>query len=112
MGNLPLVSPDPARLQGKNGLHGAKASIALRPFQTVLLEVVPHGESPSLERVFASRQFRGFAEASRPIELVVTSEPASLRPRRPTRTRKVIPIGEDPSRFALQPRRREAMAWW
>ena len=33
--------PDPARLQGNTAAFGAKAEIALRPFETVLLEDVP-----------------------------------------------------------------------
>ena len=47
--------PDAARLQGEAAGFGARASIALRPFEIVLLEVVPHGQTPSLNRDFESR---------------------------------------------------------
>ncbi len=65
--------PDPARLQGGGASFGTKASIALRPFEVVLLEVVPHGQLPSLNRTFASKPIPiGFAEPSRAVEIGVT----------------------------------------
>ena len=65
--------PDPARLQGGAAAFGANASIILRPFEVVLLEVVPHGQSPSLNRNFESRLIPTvFAEVSRPIDISIT----------------------------------------
>jgi hypothetical protein len=57
--------PDPARLVGGvEGFIGA-APIAMRPFEVVLLEVVPRGEAPSLPRTFREEPLRtGFSEAS------------------------------------------------
>ena len=63
---------DPAKLQGAGAAFGEKASIALRPFEIVLLEVVSHGQSPSLNRKFKSEPVPvDFAEASCPLEIVV-----------------------------------------
>ena len=42
--------PDPARLVGRKSGFGESASITLRPFEVVLLEVVPAGELPALDR--------------------------------------------------------------
>ena len=75
--------PDPARLQGNGPGFGGTASVALRPFEVVLLEVVPSGERPSLDRQFAAKPIpTGFTEASRPVEVAVQQpsqepEPAS-----------------------------------
>ena len=45
----------------------------MRPFEVVLLEIVPHGRSPSLDRGFASAPLsRGFAEPSRTLNVDVT----------------------------------------
>ena len=64
--------PDPARLAGESQAFGAEVSIALRPFEVVMLEVVPAGQAPSLDRPFETRPIpTGFAEPSRPIELTV-----------------------------------------
>ena len=76
--------PDPARLEGDAATFGAKASIALRPFDVVLLEAVPHGQSPSLDRRFEAKPIPlGFAEASRPIDLHVVESKAQREPARP-----------------------------
>ncbi len=62
--------PNPARLAGE---HGAQATVALRPFEIVLLEVVPAGQAPSLDRQFQSQELpTRFAEASQ--ELTITVE--------------------------------------
>jgi len=59
--------PDPARLEGGTG------AIALRPFEVVLLEVVPAGQPPALKRDFADRPMPvGFSESSSPIALTVS----------------------------------------
>ena len=64
--------PDPARLTGAAEAFGGKVSVSLRPFQVVLLEVVPAGQAPSLDRPFADRPIPvRFAEPSRPVELTV-----------------------------------------
>ncbi len=61
----------PARLKPRRGEHfGAEAILTLRPFEVVLLEVVPAGKSPSLNRAFETKSIpAGFAEASQKIEL-------------------------------------------
>lgn len=70
--------PDPARLAGPEGSFGELASIALRPFEVVLLEAVPAGAEPSLGRAFETRPIPGgFAEASRALELTVRLEDPS-----------------------------------
>lgn len=64
--------PDPARLTGQEGTFGNTASIALRPFEIVLLEVVPHGQAPTLDRRFPSKPIPvAFAEPSRSLDLEV-----------------------------------------
>ena len=68
--------PSPARLVGDSPSFGPEVSIALRPFEVVLLEVVPRGELPSLNRQFESTPIPdGFTEPSRSIELSI-EEPA------------------------------------
>jgi len=64
--------PDPAELRGKADAFGEKVAITLRPFEVVLLEVVPSGEPPSLERSFEVRPIPArFSEASRTLEVAV-----------------------------------------
>lgn len=64
--------PHPARLKGGAETFGEKVSIALRPFEVVLLEVVPAGGSPSLARALPLELIpQGFAEASGSVELTV-----------------------------------------
>lgn len=59
--------PDPARLISEQ----ASPSIALRPFEVVLLEVVPAGESPSLDREFKAQPMpTSFAEPSTRLEIL------------------------------------------
>jgi len=75
--------PDPAQLRGDADAFGEEASIALRPFEIVLLEVVPSGESPSLDRTFEVKPIpTGFTEASQTLDIAVEQvrpepEPAS-----------------------------------
>lgn len=68
--------PNPARLVGDS------RAIALRPFEVVLLEVVPQGQAPTLNRKFPSRMIpHHFAEPTVALELVVsTRKPKSLVP--------------------------------
>jgi len=64
--------PDPAQLHGDAGPFGPEVSIALRPFEVVLLEVVPSGESPSPKHTFEVKPIPvGFAEASQVLEIAV-----------------------------------------
>jgi hypothetical protein len=71
--------PDPARLRGPDTAFGRRACLALRPFEVVMLEVVPHGERPALNRAFEDRPIpTGFAEASRTVELA--TEETTPRP--------------------------------
>jgi hypothetical protein len=64
--------PKPARLTSQRANFGNTASIALRPFEIVLLEVVLDGQAPSLDRRFESKPIpTGFGEPSRSLELAV-----------------------------------------
>ncbi|MFV2069396.1 MAG: hypothetical protein ACC645_20730, partial [Pirellulales bacterium] len=64
--------PDPARLRGNAEMFGRQASICLRPFEVVLLEVVPSGQAPTLNRRFDVKPIPArFAEASRSVEITV-----------------------------------------
>jgi hypothetical protein len=70
--NLYRWHSDPARLVDGDAAFGSKATIRLRPFEVVLLEVVPTGKPPTLDRRFATRPLPvRFAEASRDVELTV-----------------------------------------
>jgi len=49
--------------------------MAMRPFDVLLLEAVPHGELPSLSRRFTQEKIRsGFIEPSRRIEINVSGK--------------------------------------
>jgi hypothetical protein len=62
--------PDPAQLRGDGATFSKTASLPLRPFDVVLLEVVPAGESASLGRTFLSAPLpRAFDEPSRELTL-------------------------------------------
>lgn len=64
--------PSPARLTGDVEHFGEKTTIKLKPFEVVLLEVVPAGEKPSLDRQFARQPIpTGFEEASRSLDVTV-----------------------------------------
>ena len=52
--------------------------MALRPFEVVLLEAVPHGEPPALPREFRSTTVAGsLRRAQPPIAVAVTEPPAA-----------------------------------
>ena len=74
--------PDPSRLTGAKSGFGQSASITMRPFEVVLLEVVPDGQAPSLDRRWKSSAIpAGFAEPTRTIEFgPVEEEAAGGRP--------------------------------
>lgn len=62
--------PDPAKIQGPQAAFAEKVSIALRPFEVVLLEAVPHGQPPSLKRNLQTKPIPvAFAEVSRPVDI-------------------------------------------
>jgi hypothetical protein len=66
--------PRPARLTpaAGSGAFGPKVVLALRPFEVVLLEVVPHGDQPSPGRTFTPESLpTGFAESSRRLDITV-----------------------------------------
>ncbi len=64
--------PAPAKLQGKSESLAPKTAMMLKPFEVVLLEAVPAGEKPSLDRAFSSQPLpTAFAEPSRTVELTV-----------------------------------------
>ncbi|MCX6910554.1 MAG: hypothetical protein NTY01_21270 [Verrucomicrobia bacterium] len=61
--------PNPAKLGGE---HGAQATLALRPFDIVLLEVVPAGEPAALDRKFEQQAIPArFAEPNRQLPITV-----------------------------------------
>ncbi len=64
--------PDPARLEGAERVFGEATAIALRPFEVLLIEAVPAGQAPSLGRTLPVAPIpRGFAEASRALDVAV-----------------------------------------
>ena len=71
--------PDPARLRPARAANfGQTASIALRPFQVVLLEVAPAGSKATLGRSFAAVPIpTRFAEPTTVVELVEPPRPAT-----------------------------------
>jgi hypothetical protein len=69
--------PSPAKLAASPDGFGSETSMAMRPFEVVLLEVVPHGDVPTLDRPFAEQPIPvRFAESSCPVPLTV-DEPAN-----------------------------------
>jgi hypothetical protein len=67
--------PDPAKLAEKTGAWGRNANIALRPFEVVLLQVLPIGQPPALDRRFETQPMPAhFAEASAPIEVAAVKD--------------------------------------
>ncbi|MDD4890961.1 MAG: hypothetical protein PHU85_13655 [Phycisphaerae bacterium] len=69
--------PSPARLTGAKPLFDDSASITLRPFEVVLLEVVPAGQPPSLKRELKAAPIpAGFAEPTKAIDLAKAVPPA------------------------------------
>ncbi len=66
--------PRPARLKGEKEVFGAEVVMAMRPFEVVLLEAVPHGEAPTLPRAFMEETVPAkFAEPSRRVEVAVAA---------------------------------------
>jgi hypothetical protein len=64
--------PEPARLKSDQDSFGEKANVLLRPYEVVLLEVVPASERPSLDREFAAQPLvTAFTELSRTVKLDV-----------------------------------------
>jgi hypothetical protein len=71
--------PRPAQLEREGGNALAPASLALRPFEVVLLEAVPAGETPSLGRRFKSESSPiSFEEPSREIAVAVSGTASGL----------------------------------
>jgi hypothetical protein len=64
--------PEPARLRGDGPVLPAKPTIALRPFEIALFEIVPAGEAPTLNRAFEERPLpTGFLEVTRALPLQI-----------------------------------------
>ncbi|MBM4089488.1 MAG: hypothetical protein FJ276_08675, partial [Planctomycetes bacterium] len=71
--------PNPARLTDKGKTLGPKAEILLRAFEVVLLEALPHGEPPALQRDFQQQSPRiRFTERSQRLKVAVT-QPATTQ---------------------------------
>ncbi len=67
--------PKPGRLKWTQSSAGVDKQIALRPFEVVLLEVVPNREGPSLKRAFDEAPMAtAFAEPSRRLDMQVSLE--------------------------------------
>jgi hypothetical protein len=70
--------PAPARLTGEKAAFGESASLWLRPFEVVLLEIVPAGEPPALSRTWQTARIpSGFAEPTRVLALADATRPAA-----------------------------------
>ena len=73
--------PDPARLIGEKPCFGDTASISLHPYEIVLLEVVPAGTPPSLNRSFLNKPMPvSFAEPSRELPLSINPRASGALP--------------------------------
>ena len=75
--------PRPAHLIAAESPLAGRVDLAMRPFEVVLLEAVPKGEKPSLDRPFADQPLpRAFSEPSRRLEVKVlpARQPAANRP--------------------------------
>ena len=82
--------PEPAKLQDPGTGFTGNVEIALRPFQVLLLEMVPHGSGPSLGKEFRAEIPRSsFVEPSRDLcpEVMVAKNadgfPAPIREEEP-----------------------------
>ena len=91
--------PDPARLTEHGGVFGQRATISLRPFQVVLLEIVPQEERPALGRHFDQQPIPGsFRQPSQPVEVSASPNPAGgwqvtgLAPTRPSGGTLVVSV--------------------
>jgi hypothetical protein len=77
--------PDPSRLVGARPAFGQSATIALRPFEVVLLEVVPAGQAPSLARQKRQSPMPvGFAEPTTAIDFTKVADDPVPAERKPT----------------------------
>ncbi|MFH1268760.1 MAG: hypothetical protein ABIK89_23795, partial [Planctomycetota bacterium] len=77
--------PQPARVQGDGEPFGEEVSIWMRPFEVMLLEVVPAGQAASLDRALDVQPLPArFAEPSRSVavatRLASSEEEAALQP--------------------------------
>jgi hypothetical protein len=99
--------PQPAKLEEKGKAFGRTAAISLRPFEVVLLEVVPKAQPPALPREFAVQPMPAhFADASRLVELTVSSgddKPASSRIDSWTILEPVTAVSSKGAALKLQP---------
>jgi hypothetical protein len=69
--------PRPARLTVESGPFEKTASVSLRPFEVVLLEIVPAGTRPALDRSFENETAgRACGEPSRTVTLGIADAPA------------------------------------
>ncbi len=94
--------PSPARLAGPRGGFAQGVRLALRPFEVVLLEVVPHGEAPTLGRDIPTQALTThFAEQSRPLGLS-TTPPDTTAPTLDPTLWKPVEIVEATSRLGAQ----------
>ncbi len=90
--------PDPARLRGDTEAFDSEFSICLRPFEVVLLEVVPSGESPTLGRSFEERPIPSeFVESSRPLEISIEPIRPESKPASDSAESHVVVHGELPA---------------
>ena len=73
--------PSPARLGGIRDTFGREAALPLRPFEVALIEAVPDGEAPTLDREFAYERIpEGFAEPTRQLDVHLMREEPMARP--------------------------------
>jgi len=71
--------PDPAQLIREGGASSRQVSLSLRPFEVTLLEAVPAGEAPSLNRRFSPKPNPGaFQEPSRELAIETSGTPSRL----------------------------------
>ena len=92
--------PSPARLTNSHRLPHRELQIALRPYQVVLLEIVPAGEPPSLKREFNQAPMPlAFPEPSRPLDL--KSIPQTAQPDASTQWRVLEPISASAGKARL-----------
>jgi hypothetical protein len=71
--------PHPAQLTREGGGFSPPTTLALRPFEIVLLEAVPAGEAPSLNRRFSSQPGPvAFREPSRELAMEVAATSSGL----------------------------------
>jgi hypothetical protein len=84
--------PDPAQMTGKTDAFTGEISIALRPFEVILLELVPAAEHPRPNGAFELLPLpQQFSEPSRRLEI-------SCSPLPPGQALRLAIEGDDPSR--------------